>query len=153
MALARNLVLSAILEGKAKKKRRSRLPAGPAGARLAWDELLRRGFSARLADRTTKEYDILVDLHGSPPKPVHVRTVHVGPWYVRSSQFAGAAANQVTVYVLLGIDRKPNSARFFVTRNGDIETSFRQRQNWGEFGFIDVEALEQYENNWDTLKT
>ena len=103
--------------------------------------------------RTTKDYDILIDLNGSPPKPVHVRTVHVGPWYVRSSQFAGAAANQVTVYVLLGIDRKPNCARFFVTRNSDMATRFRQPQNWGEFGFIDVEAVEQYEDNWYLLNT
>jgi hypothetical protein len=144
--------MSAIPEGKVQKKRRSRISAGPAGAGLVREELLRRGFNARLADRTTKDYDILIDLNGSPPRPVHVRTVHVDPWYVRSSHFVGAAANQVTVYVFLGIDRKPNCARFFVTRNSDMERSFRQPQNWGEFGFIDVEVVEQYEDNWDLLK-
>ena len=145
--------MSAIPESKVKKKRKSRMPAGQAAARLVMVELVRRGFNARLADRATKDYDILIDLNGSPPKPVHVRTVHVGPWYVRSSHFAGAAANQVTVYVLLGIDRKPNCARFFVTRNSDMATRFRQRQSWAEFGFIDVEAVEQYEDNWDLLNT
>ena len=145
--------MSAIPESKVKKKRKSRMPAGPAGARLVMAELVRRGFNARLADRATKDYDILIDLHGSPPKPIHVRAVHVGPWYVRSSQFAGAAANQVTVYVLLGIDKKPNCARFFVTRNSDMVTRFRQRQSWVEFGLIDVESVEQYANNWDLLKT
>jgi hypothetical protein len=145
--------MGAIPESRVKKKRKSRMPAGPAGAGLVAAELSRRGFNARIADRATKKYDILVDLYGSSPKPVHVRTVHVGPWYVRSTQFAGTAANQVTVYVLLGIDRKPNCVRFFVTRNSDLETSFRQRQNWDEFGFIDVEALEQYEDNWDILNT
>jgi hypothetical protein len=151
-ALARDLILSAIPEDNPKRKRRSRIPAGPAGARLVWDELLRRGFDAQLADRTTKKYDVLVG-PGSPPKPVHVRTVHVGPWYVRSSHFVGAAAYQVTVYVLLGLERNPNCARFFVTRNSDMETRFRQLPNWREFGFIDVEAVEQYEDNWDLLRT
>ncbi len=32
-------------------------------------------------------------------------------------------------------------------------TRFRQPQNWGEYGFIDVEALEEYEDNWDLLRT
>ena len=41
--------MSAIPEGKVKKKRRSRIPAGPAGARLVMAELVRRGFNARLA--------------------------------------------------------------------------------------------------------
>ena len=136
-------------EGKAKKKRRSRIPSGPTGARLVVDELLSRGFDARLADRTTKKYDVLVGLYGSPPKPVHVRTVHMGPWYVRSSHFAGAGANQVTVYVLLGFEKNPNCARFFVTKNSDMETELRQPPNWRDFGVIDVEAVEQYEDNWD----
>ena len=98
-------VVSATVEDKAKRKRRSRIPAGPAGARRVRDELLRRGFDARLPDRYTKKYDVLVGQHGSPPKPFHVRTVHVGPWYVRSSHFAGAAASEVTVYVLFGIEK------------------------------------------------
>ena len=144
--------MSAIPEGRAKKKRRSRIPAGPAGARLVMDELLRRGFDARLADGATKKYDVLVG-PGSPPKPVRVRAVHVGPWYVRNSQFVGAAANQVTVYVLFGFEKKPNCARFFVTRNCDLEANLRQPPNWQEFGLIDIEAVEKYEDNWDLLKT
>ncbi len=145
--------MGAIAEGKAKKKRRSRIPAGPTGARLVVDELLRRGFDARLPDRDTKKYDVLAGHSGAPPKPVHVRTVHVGPWYVSRSQFAGTAANQVTVYVLLGVEKNPNRARFFVTRNSNLETKFRQPRNWEGFGFIDVEAVEQYEDNWELLKT
>jgi hypothetical protein len=144
--------MSAIPEGKAKKKRRSRMPAGPVGTRLVIDELWKRGFDAQLPDRTTKKYDLFVG-RDSPPKPVHVRTVHVGPWYIRNSHFAGAAADQVTVYVLLGFEKDLSCARFFVTRNGDMETSFRQPQNWGEFGFINVEEVERYEDNWDLLKT
>ena len=48
---------------------------------------------------------------------------------------------EVTVYVLLGFEKDPNCARFFVTRNSDMETRFRQPPDWGKFGFIDVEAV------------
>ena len=34
-----------------------------------------------------------------------------------------------------------------------METELRQPPNWGEFGFIDVEAVEQYEDNWELLKS
>ena len=145
--------MSAVAEGGANRKRKSRIPAGPAGARLVKDELFRRGFDAQLANRYTRKYDVLVGRSGSPPKPVHVRTVHVGPWYVRGSQFAGAGANQVTVYVLLGLGNNPNCARFFVTKNSDVESELRQPPNWRKFGFIDVAAVEQYEDNWDLLRT
>ncbi len=144
--------MSATPEVSAKKKRRSRIPAGPAGARLVMDELVKRGFDAQLADRATRKYDVLVG-SGSPPKPVHVRAVHVGPWYVRNSHFVGAGANQVTVYVLLGFEKKPNRARFFVTRNSDLEANLRQPPHWQEFGLIDIEAVREYEDNWDLLKS
>jgi hypothetical protein len=122
------------------------------GARVVMDELLRRGFNARLADGATKKYDVLIG-PGSPPKPVHVRAVHVGPWYVRNSHFVGAGANQVTVFVLLGLEKEPNCARFFVTRNSDLEASLRQPPHWQEFGLIDIEAVKEYEDNWEILKT
>jgi hypothetical protein len=145
--------MSAIAEDEGKKRRRSRLVAGQVGVRLVMDELLRRGFDAQLAGRHTKEYDVLLGLYGSPRKPVHVRTVHVGPWYVRSSHFAAAVADQVTVYVLLGLRKNPNCARFFVTKNCNVESGLRQPPNWRDFGFIDVEVVEQFEDNWDLLKT
>ncbi len=128
------------------------MPAGPVGARLVMEELLRRGFDVRLADRATRKYDVLVG-PGSPPKPLDVRVVHVGPWYVRSSHFAGAGANQVTVFVLLGLEKEPNCARFFVTRNSDLEASLRQPPHWQEFASIDIEAVKEYEDNWEILKT
>ena len=34
-----------------------------------------------------------------------------------------------------------------------METRCRQPPDWRGFGFIDVEAVEQYEGNWDLLKT
>src|SRR5271166_713353 len=136
--------MSEVAEGKDKRKRRSRISAGAAGARLMRDELLTRGFDARLANGFAKKCDVLVGRYGSPPIPVHVRTVHVGPWYVRTSHFVGAGANQVTVYVLIGLEKNPSCARFFVTKNSDMETELRQPPNWRNFGFIDVEAVEQY---------
>jgi hypothetical protein len=144
--------MSAIAEGKAKRKRSSRTPAGVTGARLVMDELSRRGFDARMADGYANKYDVVIESHGSPPKLVHVRTVHASPWYVRSFHFVGASAKQVTVYVLLGLGKNRTSARFFVTKNSDVEVELRQPPDWLDFGFIDVEAVERYEDNWDLLK-
>jgi hypothetical protein len=48
--------------------------------------------------------------------------------------------NEVTVYVLLGLKTIPNWARFFVTKNSDMETELSQPPYWRDFGFIDVEA-------------
>ena len=141
------------MEGKTNTKRKSRVPEGRTGPRMVMDELLKRGFDAKLADRPTKKYDLLIGLSNSLPRPVHVRTVHVGPWYVSRSQFARIVENDVTVYVLLGIEKDPKRARFFVTRNSNLETDIRQPPNWRKFGFIDLEAVEQYEDNWDLLKT
>jgi hypothetical protein len=48
--------------------------------------------------------------------------------------------------------KKQDSARFFVTKNSDMETELRQPPDWLDFGFIDLEAVERYEDNWDLLK-
>jgi hypothetical protein len=138
---------------KPPRKRRSRIPAGMAGARLVMDELLRRGLDVRLADTYIRKYEVLIESYGCPPKPVHVRIVHASPWYVRSSHFVGAVAKQVTVYVLLGLENNPNCARFFVTRNSSMETELRQPPDWLDFAFIDVESVEIYEDNWDLLES
>jgi|HubBroStandDraft_6_1064221.scaffolds.fasta_scaffold2200408_2 hypothetical protein len=111
------------------------------------DELLRRGLDARLADGYTNKYDVLIEPDGPPPKPMHVRTVHASPWYVRSSHFVGDSAKQVTAYVLFGLEKNPDCARFFVTKNGDMESELRQLPDWLHFGFIDVEAVERYKDN------
>ncbi len=34
-----------------------------------------------------------------------------------------------------------------------MEAELRQPPDWRKFGFIDVEAVERYEDNWDLLKT
>ena len=39
-----------------------------------------------------------------------------------------------------------------MTKNGDMETELRQLPDWLDFGFIDVEAVERYKDNWGLLK-
>jgi hypothetical protein len=144
--------MSAIAE-ESRKRRRRRLVAGQVGVRLVMDELSRRGFDARLVSGYAKQNDILVGRYGAAPTLVHVRAVNVGPWYVRSSHFAGTVADQVTVYVLLGLKNDPNCARFFVTRNSNVESGLRQPPNWRDFALIDVEVVEPFEDNWDLLNS
>ena len=86
----------------------------PTGERLAMDELSRRGFEAQLSDR--KEHVLLVRAGDSAPKPVQVKTVHSTPWYVRRARFDGRRADQVTVYVLLRLERGVKSARYLWER-------------------------------------
>jgi hypothetical protein len=144
--------MSASVETDARRTRKSRLPAGPVGARLVMSELVKRGFDAEVAASTTLKYDVIIRFDRLPPRPVQVRTVHVSPWYVRTANFAGAAARNITVYVLLG-DQNANSTRFFVVRNDDLTGVLHQPSNWNKFGLIYIESLEKYENNWDSLKT
>jgi hypothetical protein len=135
-----------------KKRRRRRYPdtAEFTGKHLVMNELLRRGFEAEFAGASYEKHDMLVRLRGSRPKPVRVKTVHSAPWYVRWDLFA-KRADQVTVYVLLGVETA-TPARFFVVKNGDLVAQFRQPPTWKAFGFIDVRSVEKYENNWDLLK-
>ena len=130
-----------------RRKRKSRVPAGED---LVIGELLRRGFEVQLSDR--KEHLLLVQAGDSPPKPVQVKTVHSTPWYVRRASFAGSAVDQVTVYVLLEVERGIRSTRFFVVKNSDLAAQFRQPPTWKVFGFIDAKSVEKYEDNWDILK-
>jgi hypothetical protein len=134
------------------KKRRRRKPhatAESAGKHLVMAELLRRGFEADLVGGGSDKHDLLVRAGGSRPKPIQIRTVHSAPWYVRRANFA-KRADQVTVYVLLGAEAA-TLARFFVVTNRDLATHVRQPPTWKAFGFIDVESVEKYEDNWDIL--
>ncbi len=144
--------MSATVEADARRTRKSRLPAGKVGARLAMNELVKRGFDAELAASTTLKFDVIARFDRLPPRPVQVRTVHVGPWYVRTANFLGAAAKNITVYVLLG-GQNATSARFFVARNDDLTGVLRQPSNWKKFGLIHIDSVEKYEDNWDSLKT
>jgi hypothetical protein len=135
-----------------KKRRRRRYPdtAESTGKHLVMTELLRRGFEAEFARASYEKHDMLVWVRESPPKPIRVTTVHSAPWYVRWDLFA-KRADQVTVYVLLGAGGV-TAARFFVVKNSDLATHLRQPPTWKAFGFIDVQSVEKYENNWDLLR-
>jgi hypothetical protein len=104
-----------------------------------------------LANVSSRKRGLLVGI-GASPKLIRVRTVHSTPWYVRRASFVGSLADQVTVYVLLGVDGSAKSARFFVVKNSDLATQFRQPSDWKAFGLIDAKTVEKYENNWDILK-
>jgi hypothetical protein len=112
-------------------------------------ELLRRGFDAELAGASYEKHDMIVRVCGSRLKPIRIKTVHSAPWYVRRDLFA-KRADQVTVYVLLGAETG-TPARFFVVKNSDLAAQFRQPPTWKAFGFIDVESVEKYEDNWNIL--
>jgi hypothetical protein len=113
-------------------------------------ELSRHGFEAEFAGASYEKHDLLVRVGGSLPKPIRIKSVHSPPWYVRGDLFA-KRSDQVTVYVLLGVDNAA-PARFFVVKNSDLAAQFRQPPTWKAFGFIDVQSVEKYEDNWNILK-
>jgi hypothetical protein len=144
--------MNEIAAERKRKKRKPRVSASLEGERLVIGELLRRGFEAQLANLSSGTHGLLVRIGDLPPKLIRVRTVHSTPWYVRGASFAGSPADQVTVYVLLGVERGAKSVRFFVVKNSDLAAQFRQPSNWKAFGFIDAKTVEKYENNWDILR-
>ena len=85
---------------------------------------------------------------------------HSWEWF-RSHAASGAAigcegdrmADQVTVYALLRVKNERDCARFFVTRNSNVESGLRQPPDWRDFALIDVDVVEPFENNWDLLKS
>ena len=134
---------------KKRRRRRYAATAEDTGKHLVMTELLRRGFEVEFAGASYEKHDMLVRVRESRPKPIRVKTVHSAPWYVRWDLFA-RRADQVTVYVLLATETE-TPARFFVVKNSDLAGQFRQPPNWKAFGFIDVQSVEKYENNWDVL--
>ena len=92
---------------------------------------------------------MLVWVGASSPKHIQIKTVRSPPWCVRRASFA-KRAGQVTVYVLLGAEAR-TPPRFFVVKNSDLAAQFRQPPTWKVFGFIGVESVVKYEDNWDIL--
>jgi hypothetical protein len=88
-------------------------------------ELLRRGFDARLADRNTKGYEMLVGSAGKEKNRVQVKTVRSQTWYVRLESFKGKNRDQVTVYVLLGRPDAKKPVRYFIAKN--LERTLKPR--------------------------
>jgi hypothetical protein len=116
---------------------------------LVVDELSARGFNVLVAD-SRKSYDLLVRTPESPPTQVRVRTVHFPPWYVNLGRFAKGHSEPLTVYVLLG--GGAIGARFFVVQNDAVSERIRHHAGWKDYGFLDLEAVQMYENNWNALR-
>jgi len=134
------------------KKRRSGIPTGNAGEYFVMGELLRRGFDAQLADRNTQGYDLLV---GRPKdlslRKVQVKTVRAQPWYVNLADFEGERLEQATIYVLLGKEDGSKSVRYFIAKNSVLKAQVHKPADWKTNGFMPFKAVEQYEDQWDSL--
>jgi hypothetical protein len=144
-----------LVNGAKRTTRKSRLPA--AGRHLVLG-LKKRGFDAQLGLR---EHEMLVRTCSSLPTPVRVKTAHVTRWYDRRASFVGRLANQVTVFVLIGLEGNSKSVRFFVVKNGDLLVHFRSTENLEGthkqtdkkvYGYIDSKSVEKYEDNWVILR-
>jgi hypothetical protein len=133
------------------KKRKSGVPTGYAGEYFVMGELLRRGFDAQLANRNTQGYDLLASRAPKPMQRVQVKTVRSQPWYVNTADFEGDRGDQVTIYVLLGREDAKKPVRFFIARNRDLAPP-HQPSGWKAHGFMPIRAVEQFENQWDTLE-
>ena len=133
-----------------KKKRKSGIPTGNAGEYFVMGELLRRGFDAQLADRNTKDYDILVGLPTDKVlKKLQVKTVRSAPWYINKASYSDELANQLTIFVLLGGEKAQKQVRYFITRNCDVSSHVHQPANWVTSGFMSLNVLKEYEDRWE----
>jgi len=133
-----------------RKKRKSGIPTGNAGEYFVMGELLRRGFDAQLADRNTKDYDILVGLPTDKVlKKLQVKTVRSAPWYVKIASYSDALADQLTIFVLLGDENAQKQVRYFITRNSDVAECVHRPQNWRNNGFMPLTAIKEYEDRWE----
>jgi hypothetical protein len=134
------------------KKHKSGIPTGNAGEYFVMGELLRRSFDAQLADRNTKGYDLLVERSDEPAlRKVQVKTVRSQPWYINTGDFQDDLLDRVTIYVLLGPEDSRKPVRFFIAKNRDLEGRVHRPWGWKEHGFMQMKAVEEYENQWAAL--
>ena len=133
-----------------KKKRKSGIPTGNAGEYFVMGELLRREFDAQLADRNTKDYDILVGLPTDKVlKKLQVKTVRSAPWYVKARSYSGDLADQLTIFVLMGNEKAEKQVRYFITRNSEVGKHVHHPQNWKNNGFMPLNAIKEHEDRWE----
>lgn len=139
-------------KGAPKSKKKSGIPTGNAGEYFVMGELLRRGYDAQLADRNTKDYDLLV---GRPEhetlRKVQVKSVRAPPWYVKATAFQKDFPAKTTVYVLLGKEDGKASVRYFVVPNRAVAQNVHHPEGWQLNGFMPLKAIEAYEDRWDLL--
>jgi hypothetical protein len=111
-----------------RRKRKSSIPTESAGEYLVMGELLGRGFDVEFAGPRFRGHDLLIRSSDSSPQRIQVRTVHSAPWYVRRSSFVGGRADQVTVCVLLEVERPVKRPRFLWSRTATLRPSFGSHQ-------------------------
>jgi integrase len=135
-----------------KPPRKSGIPTGNAGEYFVMGELLRRGYDAQLADRNTKDYDILV---GRPTdkalQKVQVKSVRSQPWYVSIEKFTDPSHDQVTIFVLLGPEKALKPVRYFIVKNHEVAAHIHCPANWQTNAFMALKAIKDYEDRWDIL--
>lgn len=85
-------------------------------------------------------------------KKVQVKTVRAQPWYVSRSSFQSHLKDQFTVYVLLGPEKATNPVRFFLAKNRDLAENVHYPPNWADHGFVNLKAIDKYEDQWDALR-
>jgi len=135
-----------------KRKRKSGIPTGNAGEYFVMGELLRRGFDAQLADRNTKNYDILGGLPTDKVlKKLQVKTVRSAPWYVKAASYSDELADQLTIFVLLGDEKAKKPVRYFITINSEVAGHVHHPRNWKKNGFMPLNSIKEYEDRWEIL--
>ena len=142
-----------IANGTNRTRRKSRAPSQFAGEHLVFREFRRRGFDAQLGPR---KHEMLVGTRDSLPTRLQVKTAHMTPWYVRRASFVGRLASQVTVLVLLELNkaRNPLNSSWSKTRTSQsifasprIGKMFAKSSRKG-YGYIDFKSVEKYEDSW-----
>jgi hypothetical protein len=60
--------------------------------------------------------------------------------------------NEITIYVLLGVEESEKPARFFMARNREVAEHVHYPDGWAKSGFLRYRAIEQFENRWTLLR-
>ena len=114
-------------------------------------ELLRRGFDAQLADRNTKDYDLLVGRAGDEVlRKVQVKTARRPSWPVKPSYYDDFP-EAFTIYVLLGTEKNHESVRYFIAKNRDVAKYIKRPGTWRFHGTVPKAAVEKSEDKWNDL--
>jgi len=136
------------------KRRKFGKLTGNAGEYFVMGELLRRGFDAQLADRNTKDYELLVGYTAdSALQKIHIRTTEREPWHLKVDDFTYGSLEIITIYVLLGSVELKNPVRFFIAKNRDLAKHIHQPSELYAHSFMSVRAVLPYEDRWDCLDT
>jgi hypothetical protein len=138
-------------EPKERKRKKSGIPTGNAGEYFVMGELLRRGFDAQLADRNTRDYDILV---GKPEdralRKVQIKSVRSQPWYVTAKNRRDPVA-AVIIYVLIGKEDSVKPVRYFITISKELVDEVHYPAGWKEHGFMSLKSVQRFEDKWENI--